>query len=145
MNMTMNPEPIYQAVVALLAADATLNGATCLGEPGHIFYAKAPNDAKAPFLVVTMDMLAPDEMQQYIAEVRVYVYTKLLANGQIDPKGSQILSQCESLLNDATLQVTGVTVQPLITLAVVPNVYDAQDASKSRGILRLRLEAGKNG
>jgi hypothetical protein len=143
MIMFMDPQPVIDAVKALLAADSTLQG--YLGASGRIYANKAPNDAKAPFIVVTLDMLAPDEMQQYLGEIRVYAYSNLLANGQIDPNQSRNLSRCEELLNNAVPTVSGCSFQPLLCLGVVPALFDPQDSSKSRGLVRLRLEVGKNG
>ena len=145
MNNFFDPQDVLTAVKNLLVADTVLPGVNYLGYANRIFTMKAPEKQPMPYLLVTLDMLVPDEMQTYSGECRVYSYVELLSNGQIDgSKGNRITSRCEELLNDLVPVISGATVQPLVSLGVVPHFYDAaDDKSRSRGVARFRVQCGK--
>lgn len=138
-----NPQDVLTAIYNILVADATLPGANYLTSAGRIFTTRAPEVQTCPYLLITLDMLVPDDMQQYQGEARVFCYTKILANGQIDQTGNRILSKCDELLNNSIPSIGGATVQSLISLGIIPTLYDPEDKSKARGICRYRVQCGK--
>jgi len=145
MNLFINADDVLDAVEKVLSVDSVFIGSDYLGGPGRIFRHKTPSPFASPFIVLTMDQLTPDDMNIYSAELRVFFYGRLLANGQIDKSQSKCLSRIEELLNNAVPVLTGHTFQPLYCLGVVPCMYDFQDQSKARGLVRFRLEVCKDG
>jgi len=146
MTITFNVETLMTAVKAPLLADATLSNSSYLNGSNKIFNGKAPRDGniKNPYVVVSLDQWA-GETSYGLGELRVTNYCELLPNGQIDPKGNLILNRCQELLNNAVLTITGSTIQPLLCLGVIPHFWDPQDLSKSRGLVRFRIEGGTTG
>lgn len=143
MILRINSDAVLQSVQSLLTADNTLNGSGYLERQGAIYRTKAPDKAETPYVVLTVDQLSQDT--GFSGELRCYVYTRLLANGQIDPSLSPILNKCDELLSNAVPVLSGHGFQPLFGLGVVPFVYDPQDKSKGRGLCRYRLDVYING
>ncbi len=145
MTFYFNPQDIITAAYNLLIADSTIIGSTYLTSSGRIYRNRYPDTVEAPFCLITLDSWIPDDNHFCSGELRVFCFTKLLGNGQIDERGNRILSRCEQLLNNQVLTVSGATAKPLYSLGIVSSFYNSgDDKSKARGVLRLRVEAGKN-
>jgi hypothetical protein len=140
----VDPSVVFEAVRDTLLADMTLNGATCLGSSGRIFTRRAPSSQTSPFLVIECKGIQSAGIGQFFTEVRVYCYTLLLSNGQIDPKGDVILNRCQEVLNDQQIVMEDASVISLTT-AIVPSFFDSEsDDSKARGVLRVNLTFGNS-
>jgi len=145
MNFHLNPDAVMTPIVVLLRADVTLQGADYLNGTNKAFSGRLPNDATLPAVCVQAPTVRMDDGTQWVGEVRLYCYTSLLANGQVDPKGNIILARCEELLSDESVTVSGMTVQNMLSLGIVPSFFDAKtDKTKARGLLRLRVTLGYN-
>ena len=145
MIFNININLILDAVYAVINGDSTLQGNSYLESANKVFLNIVSREASAPYGVITCGELKPNAMQMYTGEIRIFVYTKLLSNSMIDPKGNLILSRCEELLNNKCLSINGMTTQPLYSLGIIPSFLDIEtDHEKARGVLRLRIEVANN-
>lgn len=146
MILNFNPTNIIDAVYDTLNSDSTLRGSSYLNGTKKIFKRRAYHYENTRYIVITLDQWIPDSMNNYSGELRIYVYTKILANGQIDEAGDLVLNRSEELLNDQILTLSGGAIRPLMTLGIIPSYFDPiSDNSKARGVLRMRVEAGMDG
>jgi hypothetical protein len=147
MNFDFNPSLLQDAIYNILNNDATLQQSDYLKSSNKIFRSRAPRTPApvAPYIVEEILELIPDDMGLYKSEIRLHIYLALLSNGQIDvTAGHRIVNRCEILLNNVTPALTEGVAMPLITLGVVPMMYDTQaDDSKAKTVLRLEAEVSK--
>jgi len=145
MIFNINVNDVLNSVYGAINADNTLKSGDYLESANKVFINRNPAEVKAPYIIITLQSLKPNAMQYYTGELRIFCYTYLLSNSLIDERGNLILSRCEELLNNEILTITGMTVQPLFSLGVVPSFCDPQmDNEKARGLLRLKIELGHN-
>ena len=145
MNFHLNPDAVVTPIVVLLRADTTLQAAGYLNGTNKVFSGRLPDAAVLPAVCAQAPTVQMDDGTQWMGEIRLYCYTTLLSNGQVDPKGNTILARCEELLADESVTVSGMTVQNFFSLGIIPSFFDSQtDKSKARGVLRLRATLGYN-
>jgi hypothetical protein len=139
----INPSVPVNALRDVLIADTTLQGSSYLTSSGRIFTRRAPAGQASPFLVIEAKEIFSNGIFQFTGEIRIFCYTALLSNGQIDARGDLILYRCQELLNDQQIAITGMSVVSLTT-SVVPSFFDPEsDDSKARGVLRVKLDFGQ--
>jgi hypothetical protein len=137
----INPSILLNGLRDILDDDAPLQGSLYLTSINRIFTRRAPTTQPVPYLVIECKDVPSDGTAQFITEVRIFCYTKLLANGQIDGRGDLILYRCQELLNDQNIDITGLGMISMTTTPV-PSFLDPEDPQKARAVLRIRVMFG---
>lgn len=144
MRFDFVPTALVTAINAVLAADSTLQGASYLNGTNKFFTGRFPNDKVLPCLL-TQASEFPQSGSQFIGTIRIFCQASLMSNGQIDPLGDLILARVEELLSNGVVTVTGMTVQPMESLGIVPSFLDQEsNKSEQRGVVRFRVTLGYN-
>ena len=150
MIFNMNANDIVSGIYSIVNADTTLQGSGYLDGTGKVFVQRVPVNPTPPYLLITLSSIIPNAMQIYTGELRIFCYTALQLNGQINTIGDLILNRCDELLNDQqfTIESSGaglpdVQTQPLYSLGIIPSFFDSSgDDTLARGVCRYRLEFG---
>lgn len=138
----INPTVIVSAIRDALEANSILVGSGYLGGSGKVYSNRKPTSAECPYIVIECKDINYMSQGQFSTEARIFVYTAILANGQISAISNLILYQCQTILNDNSLSITGMSVISMTT-AIVPTFFDEEaDESKARGVLRVKLDLG---
>jgi len=145
MNFDFNITTLAYGIFDQLNADTIIKGSTYLDGTTKMFLFRAPREVVSPHLIIEIMELIPDEMSHYTSEIRIHIYNRLLSNGQIDfTSGHRITNRVESLLNNKILTMSGAISMPLISLGIIPLVYDESNSEeKAKSVVRLLAVVSK--